>query len=1303
MSTILFLRGARALSEFRLAKVNESIASGGLRARVVQAEYCHIVALAGTLDEHGRGVLEQLLAGGEEPPAPVERCAQAIVIPRIGTISPWSSKATDIAAHCGLNAVQRLERGVIYSYRGEPLTALAPYIHDRMTESVVVEAAQCGALFEDVPPPPLRTVALLERGLSALQEVNRELGLALAPDEIEYLGRYFAALGRNPTDVELTMFAQANSEHCRHKIFNAGWRIDGVAMQDTLFGMIRSTHAANPAGTLVAYSDNAAVMEGLRAARLLRAGTGYRYAEEPAHTVMKVETHNHPTAISPFPGAATGSGGEIRDEGATGRGARPKAGLCGFSVSNLRLPGALEVWEGDAASPAQIATPLQIMIEGPLGAASFNNEFGRPNLAGYFRTFEQIVGGIARGYHKPIMIAGGIGNIRPSHTAKADAPAGALIVQIGGPGMRIGMGGGAASSMASGANAVDLDFDSVQRGNAEMQRRAQEVIENCCALGDENPILIIHDVGAGGLSNAVPELAHSAGRGARIDLRAAPSEAPGMTPREIWSNEAQERYVLAIMPDRLGQLQAVCERERCPLAVLGALTDDGRLQVLDPVFHNTAVAMDLDALLGKPPRMLRDVSRVRYEGVPLDYGPIELAEACRRVLRHPAVASKSFLITIGDRTVGGLCARDQMVGPWQVPVADCAATTYGYRTDAGEAYAMGERTPLAVLDGPASGRMAVGEALTNLAAAPARLDRVKLSANWMAAAGVAGEDAALFDTVQAVAELCVGLGVAIPVGKDSLSMRTNWTDRQGEHETVSPVSLIVSAFAHCPDVRGIWTPQLQRVAESSELILIDLARGKQRVGGSILAQVFSQFGAAFPDLEEPQSLRRLYEALADLRAAGLVLAYHDRADGGLFATACEMAFAGHAGITLNVDMLAFDAASSDVEGSERRPEAMLGRDHERVLNALFNEELGAVIQVLAASRQRVLELLRRHRLSAEVVGWVNRTDEIRIVRNAKPIFACARTGLQREWARVSHEIQALRDNPDCAREEFERLNEVDDPGLHAAPAFNIAEDVAAPFITQGARPPLAVLREQGVNGHMEMAAAFERAGFAVQDVHMSDIIAGRVSLRSFSGLAACGGFSYGDVLGAGQGWAKSILFNARARDAFAEFFARGDSFALGLCNGCQMMASLADIIPGTAHWPRFARNRSEQFEARLVMVQVPSSPSLFFTGMAGSRMPIVTAHGEGRALFANEAARRAAAVVLRYVDHRGGVTDRYPDNPNGSEEGVAGVTSDDGRVTILMPHPERMFRAVQHSWHPPEWGEDSPWMRLFRNARRAVG
>ena len=1290
---VLKLAGGAALSGFRLDKLNRLIHAVDAGISVHSAQFWHFVEVTREPDAREREVLDRLLAYGPPAPAPGDWSAEVLAAPRLGTISPWSSKATDIARLCNLDFVRRIERGTVFHLSGAASDRMLPFLHDRMTETVLPSLDAADDLFRHVAPKPMTTVDVVGSGAAAIEDANARFGLALAPDEIEYLVAYFLRVGRNPTDVELTMFAQANSEHCRHKIFNASWIVDGRPAGESLFGMIRQTDRANPQGTVSAYSDNAAVMEG-RAIRRFVAdpmSRRYEYREGLTHTLMKVETHNHPTAISPFPGAATGSGGEIRDEGATGRGSKPKAGLCGFSVSNLRIPGFARPWEGPEAKPARIASPLAIMTEGPIGAASFNNEFGRPNLAGYFRTFEQAAAGVVRGYHKPIMLAGGLGNIQAEHAHKADVPAGSLLIQLGGPGMLIGMGGGSASSMTTGTNTADLDFDSVQRGNAEIQRRAQEVIDRCSALGPANPILSVHDVGAGGLSNALPEIAHGSDRGARIDLRAAPNEEPGMTPREVWCNEAQERYVLAIAPESLGLFRGISDRERCPFAVVGETIVEQHLEVRDPLFGTKPVDMDLSALLGKPPRMTRDVVRLKPDLLAFDSGAIDLAEAVERVLRAPAVADKTFLITIGDRTVGGLCARDQMVGPWQVPVADCATTVLGFGDYAGEAFSIGERTPLAVVNPEASGRMAVGEALTNLAAAPVRdLSLVKLSANWMAAAGSPGEDAALFDTVRVVAlELCPALGISIPVGKDSMSMRTAWAEGDERREVVSPLSLIVSAFAPSDDVRGTLTPQLRLDCGPTVLVLADLAPGRARLGGSVLAQVFGQVGNQTPDLEDPAALRGLFAALRDLRQAGLVLAYHDRSDGGLFVTLAEMAFAGRAGLSID--------AAAVVGADEAR-----GKDGALVA-WLFAEELGAVLQVREADAAKASGVLARHGVAARVVARPEAGERIAVLRDGRTVYERSRVYLHRAWSETTWQMQSLRDNPVCAEQEYDRILDPNDPGLSVRLTFDPADDIAAPFVARGARPAIAILRDQGVNGQVEMAAAFDRAGFDAHDVHMSDVIGGRVSLAGFRGLAACGGFSFGDVLGGGEGWAKSALYNARARDEFSAFFARPDTFALGVCNGCQMMAALKELIPGAEAWPRFVKNASEQFEARVVMVEILPGPSIFFRGMEGSLIPIVTAHGEGRAVFDAPDDATRVIVSMRAVDNRGNPTEIYPFNPNGSVGGLTGVTTPDGRFTIVMPHPERVFRSVQWSWHPDGWGEDAPWMRVFRNARAFLG
>ncbi len=1297
---MLVLRGAPALSDFRLSKLQGRLTAALGQSAALYAEFLHLADLARPLEDPERAILERLLRYGpsRQAQAPVGRLI--LVVPRPGTISPWSSKATDIAHNCGLGAVQRLERGIAYylDADGSGLSAAyleqaAALLHDRMTQSVLFDLADASRLFEHAQPGPLTRVGLRAGGRAALVEANGALGLALSDDEIDYLTESFAALDRDPTDVELMMFAQANSEHCRHKIFNADWTIDGVPQDQSLFRMIRHTTECTPGGVLSAYQDNAAVITGWDGLRFLPDPQTQVYGvhEEPIHILMKVETHNHPTAIAPDPGAATGSGGEIRDEGATGLGAKPKAGLTGFSVSNLRIPGFEQPWEQDHGRPDRLCSALDIMLEGPIGAAAFNNEFGRPNLTGYFRTYEQAVPGPGgapelRGYHKPIMLAGGLGNIRPEHVAKRPFPPGTPLVVLGGPAMLIGLGGGAASSMTSGASAEDLDFASVQRANPEMQRRCQEVIDRCWARGEANPILFIHDVGAGGLSNALPELVHDGGRGGRFELRRVPNAEPGLTPMEIWSNEAQERYVLAIAADQLANFEAICERERCPYAVVGEAVAEAQLTLTDSHFGDAPIDMPMQLLFGKPPRMHRQVLRGTPPRVPLNLAAIHLDEAIARVLALPTVADKSFLITIGDRSITGLVARDQMVGPWQVPVADCAVTASDYRGFTGEAMALGERTPLALLDAPAAGRMAVAEAVTNLAAASiGSLSDIRLSANWMAAAGHPGEDARLYDTVRAVGiALCPALGIAIPVGKDSMSMKTVWSGPDGDSRAMTaPLSLIVSAFAPVTNIRATLTPQLRTDRGDTDLILIDLGQGKNRLGGSCLAQVYGQLGDpavdGVPDLDTPDLLKRFFAAIQELNREGLLLAYHDRSDGGLFVTLCEMAFAGRCGV--DVDL------------------ALVGPDD---LAALFAEELGAVIQVCHADTDEVLQILAQHGLEelSPVIGTLDEGGAIRLRRHGEVRYCGNRAGLQAAWSETSFRMQALRDHPDCAAESYERISDPD-PGLSASLRFDPEDDLSFPYLERGARPAIAILRDQGVNGQLEMAAAFHAAGFACVDVHLSDVIAGRVDLRAFRGLAACGGFSYGDVLGAGEGWAKTILFNPRARDQFQAFFARPETFALGVCNGCQMLSNLHELIPGADHWPRFVRNRSEQFEARTLLVEVLPTPSILLAGMAGSRMPIAVAHGEGRAEFRDdghlEAAR--ASVAVRYLENDGRVAQAYPANPNGSPEGIAGLTSLDGRVTIMMPHPERVFRSVQHSWHPDDWGADGPWLRLFRNAR----
>ncbi len=1317
MSSILRLRGSRALSQFRMDKLLTGLAEKQISNVPIHTEFWHFAELSGPLDEREMATLQRLLTYGPSLQAETEKGALLLVVPRIGTISPWSSKATDIARQCGLAKVRRIERGVAYFVEGldgKLKQALLPLIHDRMTEAVMTAFESADALFQHIEPRPLESVDILTGGRAALEAANQDMGLALSVDEIDYLMDNFNRMGRNPTDVELMMFAQANSEHCRHKIFNAEWLIDGEKQPNTLFGMIRETHRRHPQGTVVAYSDNSSVIEGAEIERFYpRAGGEYAFTQEKTHILMKVETHNHPTAISPFPGAATGSGGEIRDEGATGTGSKPKAGLCGFSVSNLNIPGARQPWEDYQGAdttygkPGRITSALQIMLDGPIGAAAFNNEFGRPNLAGYFRTYEESSGGEMRGYHKPIMLAGGVGNIRDDHVFKQEVVDGALLIQLGGPGMLIGLGGGAASSMDTGANAENLDFDSVQRGNPEMQRRAQEVIDRCWQMGPANPILSIHDVGAGGVSNALPELVDGSGKGGVFQLRDIPSEESGMSPREIWSNEAQERYVLAIRPESLEMFKALCERERCPFAVIGRATRETHLKVADRHFGNNPVDIDMSVILGKPPRMTRDVKRVSAKLSALNYGGLTLHDAAYRVLRLPAVASKTFLISIGDRTVGGFTARDQFVGRWQTPVADVAVTSMGYRGYAGEAFAMGERTPLALINAPASGRMAIGEALTNIAAARiGQIGDIKLSANWMAAAGAPGEDVALYETVKAVGlELCPQLGISIPVGKDSLSMRTVWQENGESKSVTAPLSLIISAFAPASDVRKTLTPELRLDAGDTDLILIDLGSGKNRLGGSALAQVTKQVGDTAPDVDDAAALLAFFNTIQSLNAAGKLLAYHDRSDGGLFAAVCEMAFASHVGITLDVDEMCIEQLRNEAEACGKERDIDAGSYSEHLFSVLFNEELGAVLQVRRCDTAAVLDAFFNVGLRSElhVVGSINDSDRVQIMRKEVAIFDASRVDLQRAWSETSYHMQKLRDNPVGAQQEFDGLLDAKDPGMSVTLTYRVDEDIAAPFIAAGKRPKVAVLREQGVNGQVEMAAAFDRAGFTAVDVHMSDVIGGRVSLKDFAGFVACGGFSYGDVLGAGEGWAKSILFNGRARDEFSAFFQRQDTFALGVCNGCQMMSNLHEIVPGAENWPHFVRNQSEQFEARFVMVEVLDSPSIFLAGMAGSRMPIVVAHGEGYAEFASREQQNNALAALRYVDHYGQPTESYPLNPNGSPGGVTGFTTPDGRFSILMPHPERVFRAVQHSWHPAEWGEDGSWMRMFRNARKWVG
>ena len=1288
---MLCLPGSPAHSEFRLRKLRQQLIDAGVSVNGLGSRYVHLVdSGAQNLVDAELEVLNNLLTYGPLLHAEQINGHEFYVVPRPGTISPWASKATDIAHNCGLSQVNRIERGILYSI-DTPSEVPLELLHDRMIEAVFTSFDDCAALFHSHQPRPLNEIDTTHQGRTALVQANIDLGLALSPDEIDYLTQAYVELGRNPSDVELMMFAQANSEHCRHKIFNASWTIDGVEQDMSLFSMIKNTYALHSDGVLSAYHDNSAVIEGFSATRFAPAPAtaDYQYEDAQLDILMKVETHNHPTAISPFPGAATGSGGEIRDEGATGIGSKPKAGLCGFSVSNLKIPGFEQPWEQDNGKPGRIASALDIMLEGPIGAASFNNEFGRPNTCGYFRTYEQNVltrsGSEVRGYHKPIMVAGGVGIIRREHIDKQDIPPGSNIIVLGGPAMLIGLGGGAASSMASGSSSESLEFASVQRGNPEMERRVQEVIDRCFAQGRANPILSLHDVGAVGLSNALPELVNDAGRGAELDLRSVPNDEPGMSPMEIWCNESQERYVLAVADERLQDFIALCERERCIYAVLGKATERRDLRVFDAQFDNRPVDLPLDVLLGKPPKMHRDAEHQETLQPCFERGNVDLAEALYRVLRLPAVADKTFLISIGDRSVSGLVSRDQMVGQWQVPVANASVTLSDYRGYSGEAMSMGERTPLALLDAPSAGRIAIGEALTNMGSAwVGDLSRTVLSANWMAAAGHAGEDARLFDTVRAVGmELCPELGITIPVGKDSLSMQTRWQEGDDDKSVTAPLSLIISAFAPVVDVRKTVTPDIKPGAENSYLLLLDFGAGKNRIGASALTQVYSQTGERGPDLNNATLFKAAFVSLQSMLEQELLLAYHDRSDGGLIVTLCEMAFAGRSGLRCDTSKLGDDA-----------------------LSALFAEELGVVVQLAESNLPKVEAMLQDAGLDhlCHRIGEPQSEARLSIVHAGESVLDESIVELQRAWAETTLQMQLLRDNPECAQQEFDLIQSEQPAKLFSSLSFDPADDICAGLV--GSTPPrIAILREEGVNGQVEMAAAFDRAGFSTSDVHMSDIICGRVSLADFQGIAACGGFSYGDVLGAGEGWAKSILYNPRAYDEFSAFFNRSDSFGLGICNGCQMMSNLYQMIPGAAHWPRFVRNKSEQFEARVVMAEILDSASLFFDAMQGSMMPVVVAHGEGRIetrdCSADGLLERKLAC-LRYVDAAGEASEIYPLNPNGAEQGLNGFSNEDGRFTIMMPHPERIFRSVQNSWSAPEWGEYGPWMRLFRNARHWI-
>ncbi|TQP21391.1 phosphoribosylformylglycinamidine synthase [Vibrio cholerae] len=1294
------LRGSPALSEFRVNKLLTACREQQLPVTGIYAEFMHFADLKAELNPQELEKLEKLLTYGPTIQEHEPQGLLLLVTPRPGTISPWSSKATDIAHNCGLHGIKRLERGTAYYVEAETaltaaqITTLKALLHDRMMEVVFAELTDAQQLFSVAEPAPMSQVDVLAGGRRALEEANVSLGLALAEDEIDYLVESFTKLGRNPNDIELMMFAQANSEHCRHKIFNADWTIDGVKQDKSLFKMIKNTFEQTPDYVLSAYKDNAAVMTGSTVGRFFPdpESRQYTYHHEDAHILMKVETHNHPTAISPWPGASTGSGGEIRDEGATGIGGKPKAGLVGFTTSNLRIPGFEQPWESDFGKPSRIVNALDIMLEGPLGGAAFNNEFGRPNLLGYFRTYEEKVtshaGEEVRGYHKPIMIAGGMGNIRAEHIQKKEIPVGAKLIVLGGPAMNIGLGGGAASSMASGQSAEDLDFASVQRENPEMERRCQEVIDRCWQLGDKNPIAFIHDVGAGGISNALPELVNDGDRGGKFQLRNVPNDEPGMSPLEIWCNESQERYVLAVAAEDMPLFDAICQRERGPYAVVGEATEERHLTLEDCHFANTPIDMPMDILLGKPPKMHREASTLKVSSPALERSGIELNEAVDRVLRLPAVAEKTFLITIGDRSVTGLVARDQMVGPWQVPVANCAVTAASFDSYHGEAMSMGERTPVALLDFGASARLAVGEAITNIAATDiGELKRIKLSANWMSPAGHPGEDAGLYEAVKAVGEeLCPALGITIPVGKDSMSMKTKWQENGEQKEVTSPLSLIITAFARVEDIRKTVTPQLRTDLGETSLILIDLGNGQNRLGATALAQVYKQLGDKPADVDNAAQLKGFFDAVQTLVRNDKLVAYHDKGDGGLLVTLAEMAFAGHCGIKTNIETLGDDA-----------------------LAALFNEELGAVIQVKNDELNAALATLAAHGLEAcaHVIGEVEASDRLLITCGEEVLIERSRTELRTIWAEMTHKMQALRDNSACADQEFVAKQDNRDPGLSAKLTYDVQADVAAPYIAKGVRPKMAILREQGVNSHVEMAAAFDRAGFDAVDVHMSDILTGQTVLDAYQGLVACGGFSYGDVLGAGEGWAKSILFNAQAREQFEQFFQRKDTFSLGVCNGCQMLSNLRDLIPGAELWPRFVRNESDRFEARFSLVEVQKSPSLFFSEMAGSRMPIAVSHGEGRVEVRDAqhlaAIEQSGTVAIRFVDNFGQPTQAYPSNPNGSPNAITGLTTQDGRVTIMMPHPERVFRTVANSWHPDNWGENGAWMRMFQNARKYFG
>ncbi len=1278
---ISIIKGNTQLSAFRINKLNHK----NLQAHEIYL-ICSNIEL--TTDEINK--LEKLLNGNRVNDIQLNN-NNLLIIPRIGTVSPWSSKATEIAKRCMLQNVTRIERGLYYS-SDTPITHLN--IHDNMTESVLSINQDFTQIFATIEGSTYTEIDIIQSGKQALNTVNNQLGLALSTDEIDYLYNNYTKLNRNPTDIELMMFSQANSEHCRHKIFNAKFIINGIEQEKTLFQMIRDTHKHAPQNVLVAYNDNSSVIAGAQSKRFHSTISShqYDYHDDVTHILMKVETHNHPTAISPFSGAATGSGGEIRDEGATGRGSKPKAGLCGFSVSNLNIPNKHNIWEANSCqTPNSIATPLTIMLDGPIGAASFNNEFGRPNLCGYFRVFEQKINGVQYGYHKPIMLAGGYGNISEKHLYKQDVTNNALIIQIGGPGFLIGLGGGSASSLNSGENLEHLDFNSVQRANPEMQRRAQEVIDACWSLGNDNPIISIHDVGAGGLSNAMPELVHASNMGAKFEIRNIQIEETSMSPMEIWCNESQERYVLAINEQNLDLFKQICARENCPMSVIGVATIEPQLIVSDSKYNNTPIDINMDILLGKPPQTIKDVSI--DESVNLDSrlhsndntnnnvqdsktkSIFDLEESITRVLSHPSVASKAFLINIGDRSVGGHTVRDQMVGPWQVPVADCAITTLDYVNYIGEVMAIGEKPPIATLNAAASGRMAIAESITNIMSCYiSDLNDIKLSANWMASCGSPNQDALLYETVSAVSELCQTLGIAIPVGKDSLSMKM----QSNNNTVISPISVIISAFSKTPDVRKHSTPELKN-HENTSIFLLRLNK-QMRMGASILEEVYSQISTSTPDIDDPLQLQNLFKVIQRLHRENIILAYHDISDGGLLTSLYEMMFASKIGLDINIK-------------------------NDNLIHSLFNEECGIVLQINDNHINYLSSQAASNNLYLEYLGNPLADDKkLYISHNGTLVYSKNIIELQQIWSNVSYQMQLLRDNPECAHSEYKNL---DNPGLFSKLTFDNKQLIQTKLLNfNHTRPRVAILREQGVNGHIEMAVAFNKAGFDAYDVHMNDILSGKVKLNEYIGLIACGGFSYGDVLGAGVGWANSILYNPYLFDEFSQFFARPDTFSLGVCNGCQMMSNLASIIPGADNFPKFKRNLSEQFEARMCMVEINKSPSILFSDMHGSQLPIIVSHGEGRAEFdlpQDQKAERisllnTAQITMQYIDNNGKITHEYPYNPNGSPEGIAALCNADGRFNIMMPHPERITRTINMSWHDKNWGENSPWFNLFLNA-----